>query len=266
MKRIEPRRIEVAGIYVEVVRKAIGRLRISVYPPDGRVRVAVPFWIGDESLRAALIERLAWIRRHKEKFAARPRQPERRMVDGEAHWFRGGRYCLLVREGGGRETVVLREAGGPGETDAPREPGVPGRSVLHREPGVLELFVRPGSDAKHRGEVLDRWLRKRLKIDIEPLVSKWQPILGVEASAWNVRRMRTRWGSCNPARKRLWFNLELSRKPPECLEYVVVHELAHLLVSRHGAPFKALMDRHLPGWPGIRERLNEAPPTVEPRD
>ena len=235
MKSNEPRRIDVAGLSIEVIRKAIKHLHIAVYPPDGRVRVAAPLWVKDEAVRRAVIERLGWIKRHQEKFAAQPRQTAREMVNGEAHWFQGTRYKLLVRQTAGRGGVVLRGF------------------------ATLELSVRSGMDAEHRGDVLDRWLRKRLKIDIAPLVAQWQPILGVEAASWSVRRMKTRWGSCNPVTKRLWFNLELAKKSPECLEYVVVHELAHLLVRHHKAPFTALMNRHLPRWRGIRGRLNAAP-------
>jgi len=123
----------------------------------------------------------------------------------------------------------------------------------------MELAARAGSDAGHRLEILDRWYRKQLKLELAPLIAKWEPILGVKAASWGVRKMRTRWGSCNPGAKRLWFNLELAKKPPECLEYVVVHELVHLLERHHDAHFKALMGQFLPQWPRIRDELNASP-------
>ena len=239
MKSIKSSCIEVAGIRVEVVRKAILHLHIAVYPPDGRVRVAVPLWVKEEAIRLAVLERLAWIRRHQEKFASQPRQSEREMVNGETQWFQGRKYRLAVREGLGRETVSLKGL------------------------ATMELNVHTGVDAAHKRDILDRWHRKQLKLEIAPLVAKWEPVLGVNVSSWGVRKMRTRWGSCNPAARRLWFNLELAKKPPECLEYVVVHELAHLLERRHNARFKELMNQFLPQWPRLRDELNATQLTHE---
>jgi hypothetical protein len=235
MTSIESTRIEVAGISVEVLRKRIKHLHVAVYPPEGRVRVAAPLSVSDEAIRLAVIERIPWIRKHQARFAAQPRQSRREMVNGESHWVQGRRYLLALREVSGREGVALRGL------------------------ATLELSVHPGSDSAHREAVLYRWLRKELKTAIPPLLELWQPILGVDAASWGVRKMKTRWGSCNTSAKRLWFNLELAKKPPECLEYVVVHELAHLIERRHDARFTALMTRHLPGWPRIREALNAAP-------
>lgn len=235
MKSIESSSIEVAGIQIEVVRKAIKHLHVAVYPPDGRVRLAAPLWVKDEVIRFAVLERLAWIRRHQEKFADQPRQSEREMVNGETHWFQGRKYRLEVREASGREVVVL---GGL---------------------ATMELAAKAGSEAGHRLEVLDRWYRKQLKLELAPLIVKWELVLGVKAASWGIRKMKTRWGSCNPRTKQLWFNLELAKKPSECLEYVVVHELVHLLEKHHDAHFRALMSQFLPQWPRIRDELNAAP-------
>jgi len=232
MKNIESSSTEVAGLRIEVVRKAIKHLHIAVYPPDGRVRVAVPLWVKDEAIRLAVLERLAWIRRHQEKFADQPRQSEREMVNGETHWFQGRKYRLEVREASGREVVVLKGL------------------------ATMVLSVHPGLDAVHRLEILDHWYRKQLKLAITPLIAKWEPVLGVKATLWGVRKMRTRWGSCNPVAKRLWFNLELTKKSSECLEYVVVHELVHLLERHHNVRFKDFMNHFLPQWPRIRDELN----------
>ena len=242
MKSIKSSLIEVAGIQVEVVRKAIRHLHITVYPPDGKVRLAVPFWVGEEAVRLAVIERLAWIRGHQEKFAGQVRQPERVMAEGETHLFQGRKYRLELREMPGREAVALKGL------------------------ATMEMAVRPGSDAAHRRDLLDRWYRKQLKLEIAPLIAKWEQALGVKASAWGVRKMKTRWGSCNVKARRLWFNLELAKKQPECLEYVVVHELVHLLERRHDARFKALMTLHLPQWRQIKKQLNATPLADEPRE
>ncbi len=242
MKIFKSSFIEVEGIQIEVVRKAIRQLRITVYPPDGRVRLAVPFWVGEEAIRLAVIERLAWIKHHQEKFAGQPRQSEREMVNGETEWFQGRKYMLELKEIPGREGVALKGL------------------------ATMELAVRAGSDAAHRRDLLDRWYCRQLKLGIAPLIAKWEPALGVKAASWGVRKMKTRWGSCNVKARRLWFNLELAKKPPECLEYVVVHELVHLLERRHDARFKELMTLHLPQWRQIKKRLNEAPIAQEPWD
>lgn len=232
MKIIKSSFIDVAGIQVEIVRKVIRHLHITVYPPDGRVRLAVPFWVGEEAIRLAVVERLAWIKRHQERFAGQVRKPERKMAEGEMHWFQGRSYTLAIREVSGREGVAVKR------------------------PDTIELALRAGSEIGHRWDLLDRWYRKRLQLEIAPLIAKWEPELGVKAAFWGVRRMKTRWGSCNPVARRLWFSLELAKKPPECLEYVVVHELVHLLERRHDARFKELMTLHLPEWRRIKKRLN----------
>ena len=229
------RRITVAGIKVEVVRKDIKNLHLGVYPPHGRVRVAAPLVVSDEAVRLAVIDKLGWIKRQRAKFAEQPRQSQREMVNGESHYFLGQRYRLRVHEQAAPARVAVR-----GITS-------------------LDLFVRPGSSAEQREAVLLRWHREQLKALIPPLLEKWQPALGVQVAAWGIKKMKTKWGSCNPASRRVWFNLELAKKPVACLEYIVVHELAHLLERHHNERFMALLDIHLPQWRQYREILSQAP-------
>ena len=229
------RQMQIGKLTVEVVRKDIKNLHLGVYPPDGRVRVAAPMVVNDEAVRLAVIDKLGWIKRQRASFAAQPRQSQRDMVNGESHYFLGRRYRLRVHE---RDEV----------------PHVAIRGIAS-----LDLFVRPNSDAQQREAVLMRWHRLQLKALIPPLLTHWQPILGVQASAWGVKRMKTKWGSCNARAARLWFNLELIKKPSQCLEYIVVHELAHLLQRRHDAEFIELMDAYLPQWRQARALLREAP-------
>lgn len=231
----DTRRITVSGIAVEVVRKDIKNLHLGVYPPNGRVRVAVPLVVSDEAVRLAVIDKLAWIRRQKVRFAQQPRQSEREMVNGESHYFLGRRYRLRVHEHDAPARVALR--------------GV----------ASLDLFVRPGSSVEQREAVLLRWHREQLKALIPPLLEKWQPVLGVQIAAWGVKKMKTKWGSCNVDARRVWINLELAKKPPQCLEYLVVHELVHLLERQHNERFTALMDRFLPNWRSSRNSLNRSP-------
>jgi predicted metal-dependent hydrolase len=228
----ESRSFQVRGIKVEMVRKDIKNLHLGVYPPMGRVRVAVPLVISDEAVRLAVIDKLGWIKRQKSKFAQQPRQSQREMVNGESHYFQGKRYRLRVHD-----------------VDAPARVAVRGIASL-------DLFVRPGESAAQREDVLTRWYREQLKARVPALLEKWQPILGVEAAHWGVKKMKTKWGSCNTVAKRIWLNLELAKKPAICLEYIVVHELVHLLERRHSDRFTALMDGFLPNWRVCRETLN----------
>lgn len=231
----DSRRITVSGIAVEVVRKDIKNLHLGVYPPNGRVRVAAPLVVSDEAVRLAVIDKLAWIRRQKARFAEQPRQSEREMVNGESHYFLGRRYRLRVHEQDGPARVALR--------------GI----------ASLDLFVRPGSTAEQRETVLLRWYRDQLKALIPPLLEKWQSALGVQVAGWGVKKMKTKWGSCNADARRVWLNLELAKKPPQCLEYIVVHELAHLLERHHNERFMALMERAMPQWRQYRVMLNQTP-------
>ena|SRR5438094_3671888 len=229
------RQILVAGIKVEVVRKDIKNLHLAVYPPSGRVRIAAPHRVNDEQLRMAVVSRLPWIRRRQRGFERQERQSTREMVTGETHYFQGRRHRLDVVQGNGRPGVRISK------------------------PGILELFVRHGTGVSKRLEILHHWYRSVLRESIPPIISKWEPIIGAEVEDWGIRRMKTRWGTCNQEARRIWINLELAKKPPECLEYILVHEMAHLLEPRHGERFANIMNRVLPQWRRHRSVLNESP-------
>ncbi|MCB0078868.1 MAG: M48 family metallopeptidase [Anaerolineales bacterium] len=230
----KPHRIIVGDIAVDVVPKAIKNLHLGVYPPDGQVRVSAPLHFDDEAIRLAIISRLPWIRRQQRSFARQERESQREMVSGESHWVAGRRYLLEVVEG-------------------PR----PDVAILNAQ--TLRLTVRPGSDRDRREAVLERWYRARLRAAIPPLLAKWEPIIGVTANEVRIKKMKTRWGSCTVEVKRIWLNFELAKKSPACLEYILVHELVHLLERHHNARFLALMDRFLPQWEARRAELNRAP-------
>lgn len=224
-----------SGLDVEVVRKAIKNLHLGVYPPDGRVRVAAPLAVSDEAVRLAVVGKLGWIKRQQAQFGSQARQSHREMVSGESHYFLGRRYRLRVVEHDGPSKVVLR-------------------SRSH-----LELLVRVGMDAGQRERLLQRWYREQLRLLIPSLIEEWQPALGVQVADWGIRRMKTRWGTCNAETGRIWLNLELAKKPVQCLEYIAVHEMMHLLERHHNDRFTALMDHHLPSWRLHRDELNAAP-------
>jgi predicted metal-dependent hydrolase len=230
----EKHQITINGLVVEVARKAIKNLHLGVYPPHGRVRVAAPLTVSDEAVRLAVIGKLGWIKRQQAKFAAQPRQSQREMVNGESHYFLGQRYRLRVIAQSGAARVGVRNK------------------------ALIDLYVRPDARAAQREEVLLQWYREQLKELIPPLLEKWQSILGVQVAFWGIKKMKTKWGSCNIDAGRIWLNLELAKKPVQCLEYIVVHELVHLLERHHNDRFTGLMDIHMPTWRGCRDELNAA--------
>jgi predicted metal-dependent hydrolase len=228
----ERRSITVSNIEVHIERKDIKNLHLGVYPPNGRVRVAVPLVISDDAVRLAVIGKLGWIRRQQAKFEQQPRQSERQMVNGESHYFLGQRYLLQVQEQPGKQYVALS-----------------GRRHLN-------LFVNPKRSTAQREAVLALWYRQQLRALLLPLVAQWQVTLGVQACFVGIKKMKTKWGSCNTRQGRLWFNLELAKKSLQCLEYVVVHELTHLIERQHNARFRALVQQHLPDWQHRKALLN----------
>ena len=227
--------LTVGGIEVELVRKDIKNLHMGVYPPDGRVRMAVPLHIDDESARLAVVNKLSWLKKQIEVFAKQPRLSESEAVTGESWYVFGQRNRLRVTTTNGKPEVLK-----------------PNKSHL-------DLHVPEGCTQEVRLAVLDRWYRKQLREVAEPLLAEWEPRIGVTAKFWGVKRMKTKWGSCNHETGRIWLNPELAKKPVECLEYIVVHELIHLIEPSHNANFVDLMDRYLPHWRNVRDVLNATP-------
>jgi len=237
----ETHNLTIEGLTVEVVRKNIKNLRLSIYPPHGRIRVAAPLMVDDDAVRLAVMGKMSWIRRQQVRFAAQPRQSRHEMVSGEDHYFLGQRRRLRVLAYTGSPRIRLS--------------GV----------DFIDLFACPETTVEQRQWVLQEWYREQLRGLIPPLLEQWQPVLEVQAADWGIKRMKTRWGTCNITARRIWLNLELIKKPPRCLEYVVVHELMHLLERNHNDRFKALMDHYLPHWRLIREELNRTPLGYEQR-
>jgi len=235
MMSTENAEFRVSGLSVQVVRKDIKNLHLGVYPPNGRVRVAVPLRVSDEAVRMAVVTRLAWIKRQRAKFAGQNRQSAREFTTGESHYFLGRRYRLNVVVQDGASHVAIRN---------------------HH---TIDLFVRERSDTAHRERVLLAWYRQQLKELIPPLIQKWETIVGVKVAEWGVKRMKTKWGTCNIKARRIWLNLELAKKPVQCLESIIVHEMVHLLERHHNDRFTALMDGFMPQWGHHRAEMNRAP-------
>lgn len=226
--------LTVAGIGVDVVYKDIKNLHISVYPPVGRVRVAAPERVDEDTIRLAIVQRLPWIKRQRDRLQSAQRQTKREMVSGETHYVWGERYRLDVSRTSGRHAV-------------------------HLAGGTLWLIASEGANTEQRRKVLDNWYRQQLKAALPPLVDRWQATIGAEVAKVVIRRMKTKWGTCIPRSRTVWFNPELAKKNPRCLEYIVVHELAHFHEPSHNERFVARMDEYLPHWRALRDELNGAP-------
>ena len=227
--------IQVSGIDVEVIRKDIKNLHLAVYPPNGRVRVSAPIRLDNEAVRLAVVDRLGWIRKNQDRLRNQVRQSPREMVNGESHYAWGRRYRLKIEDGGRSNQVRL-----DGNT-------------------TMVLKARSDADRDRRVKALNDWYRAELRDAIPGLIDKWSPVVGVEVASWSVKKMKTRWGSCNIGARRIWLNLELAKKRPECLEYVVVHEMVHIIERLHNDQFKDLMDTLMPNWRTYRDELNRAP-------
>ncbi len=227
--------ITVNGIDVQIVRKSIKNLHLAVYPPNGHVRVAVPEHVSDDNVRLAVVSKLKWIKRQQQGFNNQPRQSERQYVSGECHYVFGKRYRLELIERDRKPEVQMLKS------------------------GRLKLFVRPEATVESKEKILNTWYRDELKKVIPELLEKWQPIIGKTASDWGVKKMKTKWGSCNIDQRRIWLNLELAKKPPECLEYILVHELVHLYERNHNQRFLELLDQFLPNWRTNKKTLNTSP-------
>jgi predicted metal-dependent hydrolase len=226
--------LDLGGIAVDVVFKDIKNVHLSVYPPTGRVRISAPSRMSLDTIRVYAISKLAWIKEQQRKLREQERETPREYVDRESHYVWGKRYLLTVCE-------------------AEQAPAV---ELTHSR---MHLRVRPATDGTRKREIVGEWYRQQIKGAVPALLAKWEPRLGVRVNRFFVQRMKTRWGNCSPRTGNIRLNAELAKKPPECLEYIVVHEMAHLLEPTHNARFVGLMDRFMPQWRHRRELLNQLP-------
>jgi predicted metal-dependent hydrolase len=226
-------KIIINDIEIELTKKNIKNLYLSVHPPDGRVKISAPYRMNMDSIRLFVISKISWIKRQQSKFKNQERQPEREYVSGESHYFLGQRYLLNV--------IYTNK----------RKQGVEVRNKKY-----IDLYVRENAPKHIRERIMIEWYRKQLKELIPPLIAKWEPIIGVKIKEFGVKRMKTCWGTCNTKAKRIWINLELAKKSPTCLEYVIVHEMVHLLERHHNERFKAYMDKFIPNWRAVKAELN----------
>ena len=224
--------IEISGIKIEVQKKNIKNLHLVVAPPDGKVRVSAPMHLSDESIAMFVRTKLGWIKKQQEKFKKQPRQTEREYVSGETLYVWGQQYFLRVDYSYKGNSLVLE-----------------GNEAI--------LTVRKESTASQREAFVNEWYRALLKEKIETYLPRWEKITGLHCDSWQTKYMTTRWGTCNTNTGKIWLNLQLAKKPIECLEYVILHELTHLKVRNHSKEFVALMDQYMPYWREIKKLLND---------
>lgn len=227
-------RINLGEIAVDVVKKDIKNIHLSVYPPTGRVRISAPLRMNLDTIRVFAISKLGWIKKQQHKLREQMRESPREYLDRESHFLWGKRYLLKVDE-----------------TDA-----TPAVDLKHNK---LHLLIRPATSEKRKQAIIEEWYREKLKEAAQPLIAKWEPLMSVKVKRFFVQKMKTKWGSCNPRSKSIRLNTELAKKPPECLEYIVAHEMAHLLVPTHNERFISLMDGFMPKWRFYRDELNRLP-------
>ncbi len=229
------KQINIGDIKIDVVSKDIKNIHLGVYPPTGRVRIAAPLKMNEDAIRLFAISKLGWIKRHRQKFAGQERIAPREYKQRESHYFRGRRYLLNIIE-----------------TQAPPK-------VVIRSKSYLELYIRPGATTQKRHDIMTEWYRTELKKLIPSIIEKWQKILKVKVNGWQVKQMKTKWGSCNREKKKIWINLELAKKPERCLEYIIVHEMVHFRERHHKDTFLYYMDTCLPNWKKLKTELNKLP-------
>jgi hypothetical protein len=227
-------KIELGEIAVDVVKKDIKNVHLSVYPPEGKVRISAPLRMDLDTIRVFAISKLGWIKQQQKKVTGQERESPREYLNRESHYVWGKRYLLKIIEKDAAPEVELK----------------------HNQ---MVLQVRPATGEEKKQAVLDEWYRAQLKQAVPSLIAKWEPLMGVKVERFFVQRMKTKWGSCSPGSTSIRLNTDLARKPRECLEYVVVHEMAHLLEPTHNARFVALMDLFMPRWQADRDMLNRLP-------
>lgn len=225
--------IVVSNISVEVIRKNIKNMHLAVLPPDGRVRVSAPTQLTDEAITMFVRTKLGWIKKQQEKFQQQLRQSERQYVSGETLYVWGKQYFLQMEYSYKGNALTLS-----------------GDKAI--------LTVRKESSPKQRGSFVNEWYRSLLKQEVAKYLPKWEKTTGLYCSSWQSKYMTTKWGTCNPTSKKIWLNVQLAKKPIECLEYVILHELAHLKVHNHGPEFTAILDQYMPYWRDHKRRLNDS--------
>ncbi len=226
--------IDLGEFTAEVSYKDIKHIHLSVYPPEGAVRISAPHRMKLDTIRVFAITRLDWIRRQRRKFKEQPREAPREFLNRESHYLWGRRYLLQRLEHQGAAKVQISGK-------------------------YLQVFIRPSSELENLKEAVAEYYRAHVRTAAHPIIEKWSKALGVSLERFYVQHMKTKWGSCNPSTRTIRLNTELAKKPRECLEYIIVHELVHLLEPSHNERFVNIMDTYMPNWKEVKATLNKLP-------
>lgn len=227
--------MQINSIEIEVEHKAIKNMHLSVYPPNGKVKVSAPLLYPEERIRLYLLQKWLWIIEKRETCQQSKVQPAREYISGEAHYYKGQLFRLKVNK-------VSR-----------------GHQSVEIDGDYIVLNVIDPTNLKQKRDLLNKWYKVQLETVLETYVQKWESKLNVKLNSWSIKNMKTRWGSCDTVNQKVLFNLQLAKKPENCIEYVVVHELTHLLERNHTSRFKTLLSSYLPNWKDIKKELNELP-------
>lgn len=226
--------IQLSNLPIDVIQKDIKHVHLSVYPPTGRVRISAPLRMDLETIRVFALSKFSWIKKQQQKLLSQERETPREFLTQESHYYLGKRYLMKVIEQNAAPKVILKHS-------------------------AIELYVRPDTRREKKRVVLDEWYRQKLKEIVPEYIAYWKQKMRLEEVEYAIKQMKTKWGTCNREAKRIWLNLELAKKPKECIEYIIVHEMVHLLERHHNERFIAYMDNHLPRWRLYREELNKSP-------
>lgn len=226
--------LELGNITIDVELKDIKNIHLSVYPPNGAVKIAAPARMDLDTIRVFALNKLKWIKKQQAVFKNQERETPREYISKESHYFKGKRYLLEVIEQPHSPKVVLAHS-------------------------TIKLYLKPNTSKEKRKEILEEWYRAQLKKIVPGLIVKWEDKIGVQSNEFGIKKMRTKWGTCNVEAKRIWLNLELAKKPVECIEFIIVHELVHLLERSHNERFVSYMNLFMPKWRFYREELNKIP-------
>lgn len=226
--------IILGDLSIDVYYKDIKNIHLSVHPPSGRVRMSSPKRIGLDTLRVFAISKLSWIKKQQQRMKSQDREAQREFITRESHYYLGKRYLLKVIEHNSSHKVEIKH-------------------------DTIELYLKPGTNRDKRESIINEWYRERLKELIPSYIKKWEKAMNVKVDEWAIKKMKTKWGTCNNKEARIWLNLELAKKPIHCLEYIIVHEMVHLLERHHNERFVTYMNQFLPQWKQLKRELNKFP-------
>jgi predicted metal-dependent hydrolase len=232
---IKEEQIQVLDLTIDVVKKDIKNMHLAVYPPTGRIRIASPIDVNDEAIRLFAISKIRWIKKHQKNFYEQLREAPREYITGESHYFDGKRYLLSVIERYGKHELKIKNK------------------------SYIELYVSPIATIEAKEKVFNGWYRDHLKEIVPDIIKNWEEKTSLNCEYWDIKKMRTRWGSCNIEKSKIILNLELAKKPRHCLEYVIVHELMHFFERNHNDHFKGLLDKYMPNWKTYKRELDNLP-------